>query len=76
MYKLLFTAIFVLNELTLIQGNYAEEVSGCPDVTFSFNQNSEICLFAFLLILTWALKKKKKQNNGTFVLGVEATAAH
>ena len=32
---LLFTATFVFNKLTILQRNYAEEISGRPDMTFS-----------------------------------------
>ena len=44
---LLFTAIFVYYELTILQGNYAEESSGSLDMTFSCkqNRNSKRCLF-------------------------------
>ena len=43
---LLFTAIFVFYKLTILQGNYADEISGHHDTTFSCkqNRNSKQCL--------------------------------
>ena len=66
---LLFTAIFVFYKLTILQGNYADEISGHHD-TFSCkqNRNSKQCLFAILLILT-------QQNKETLILQVEVPAA-
>ena len=73
-----FTAIFVFNKLTILQGSYAEKISGRPDMTFSCkqNRNSNRCLLAILLILIWRLKKRRHQNKGILILGVEAPAAH
>ena len=67
---LLFTAIFVFYKLTILQGNYADEISGHHDTTFSCkqNRNSKQCLFAILLILT-------QQNKETLILQVEVPAA-
>ena len=75
---LLFTAIFVFCKLTILQGNYAEEISGRLNMTFSCkqNRNSKRCLFAILLILIWGLKKRTQQNKGTLILEVEVPAAH
>ena len=76
---LLFTAIFVFNKLTILQGNYAEEISGRSDMTFLCKQNrnsKQKCLFAILLILIWGLKKRSQQNRGTLILGVKVPAAH
>ena len=46
---LLFTAIFFFFKLTTLQGNYAEEISGRLDKTFSCKQNrnskQSICNF-------------------------------
>ena len=75
---LLFTAIFVFYKLTILQGNYAEEISVRLDMTFprKQNRNSKRCLFAILLILIWGLKKRSQQNKGTLILEVEIPAAH
>ena len=75
---LLFTAIFVFYKLTILQGNYAEEISVRLDMTFSCkqNRNSKQCLFAILLILIWELKKKTQQSKGTLIVEVEVPAAH
>ena len=75
---LLFTAIFVFYKLTMLQGNYAEEISGPLDMTFSCkqNRNSKRSLFAILLILIWGLRKRTQQNKGTLIVEVEVPAAH
>ena len=76
---LLFTAIFVFIKPTILQGNYAKEISGRPDITFSFKQNQDSkrqVFFAILLILIWGLKKRSQQNKGTLILSVEAPATH
>ena len=45
---LLFTAIFAFNKLTILQGNYAEEISGLLDMNFHVNrietQKDNVCL--------------------------------
>ena len=75
---LLFTPMFVFYKLTILQGNYAEEISGRLDMTFlcKQNRNSKQCFFAILLILIWGLKKRSQQNKGTLILEVEVSAAH
>ena len=77
-YMLLFTAIFVFYKLTILQGNYAEEIPGRLDMTSICKQNlnSKRCLFPILLILIWRLKKRSQQNKGTLILEVEVPAAH
>ena len=75
---LLFTPMFVFYKLTVLQGNYAEEISDRLDMTFlcKQNRNSKQCFFAILLILIWGLKKRSQQNKGTLILEVEVSAAH
>ena len=75
---LLFTATFFFFKLTTLQGNYAEEISGRLDKTFSCkqNRNSKRSLFAILLILIWGLIKRTQQNKGTLIVEVEVPAAH
>ena len=76
---LLFATMFVFNNLAILQGNYAEEISDRPGMTFSCKQNRKSkrqCLLAILLILMWGLKERSQQNKGTLILGVEAPAAH
>ena len=44
---LLFTAIFVFNKLTILQGNYTEEISGRLNITFYVNRietQKDVCL--------------------------------
>ena len=44
---LLFTAIFVFYKLTMLQGNYAEEISGPLDMTFHVSRietENDLCL--------------------------------
>ena len=43
----LFTAIFVFSKLTILQGNYAEEISSRPDMTFSCKQNRKLKMIMF-----------------------------
>ena len=74
---LLFTPMFVFYKLTILQGNYAEEISGSPDMTLcKQNRNSKQCLFVIFLILIRGLKKRSQQNKGTLILEVEVSAAH
>ena len=68
---LLFAAIFVFYKLAILQGNYAEEISGRLDMTFHVSS-----LFAILLILISGLKKRSQQNKGTLILEVEVPAAY
>ena len=67
---LLFTTIFVFYKLTILQGNYAEKISGPLDMTFSCkqNRNSKWCLFAILLILIWGFKKTTQQNKRALIV--------
>ena len=70
--------LFDLEILTILQGNYAEEIAGRLDMTSlcKQNRNSKRCLFPILLILIWRLKKRSQQNKGTLILEVEVPAAH
>ena len=70
---LLSTAIFVFNKLTVLQGNYAKEISGRPDTTFSCKQNGFVCHFVDPGL---GVKKRSEQNKRTLILGVEVPAAH
>ena len=58
-------------KLAILQGNYAEEISGRLDMTFHVSS-----LFAILLILISGLKKRSQQNKGTLILEVEVPAAY
>ena len=73
---LLFTAIFVFYKLTILQGNYAEEIFSRLDMAFSCkqNRNSKQSLFAILLILIWGLVKRAQQNKETLIVEVEVPA--
>ena len=74
---LLFTPMFVFYKLTILQENYAEEISGSLDMTLcKQNRNSKQCLFVIFLILIRGLKKRSQQNKGTLILEVEVSAAH
>ena len=74
---LLFTPMFVFYKLTILQGNYAEEISGSLDMTLcKQNRNSKQCLFVIFFILIRGLKKRSQQNKGTLILEVEVSAAH
>ena len=76
---LLFTTRFIFYKLTILQMNYAEEISGRIDMTFLCKQNrnsKRLCLIAILLILILGLRKRSQQNKGTLILEVEVPVAH